>query len=62
MLVRAHADEVSELDGLALGRSTLDSPRFKRAFFATLFGFVMVVHRALMVLTGAAREAARVGD
>ena len=36
-------EHVKELDALALGRSTLDSPGWRRMIFVTLFGIVMTV-------------------
>mmetsp|Transcript_940 Transcript_940/g.2721 ORF Transcript_940/g.2721 Transcript_940/m.2721 type:complete len:170 (+) Transcript_940:161-670(+) len=40
-------DEVKELDRLALSRSTLESPRWRRHLFVTLAGVVMLVCRGL---------------
>jgi aryl-alcohol dehydrogenase-like predicted oxidoreductase len=44
--------DVARLDGLALARSTLEGSRFKRGFFATLFGFVILVYRVIEVFAG----------
>jgi len=40
-------EEVQELDSLALGRCTLDSPLWRRALFVMLAGIVMNMARAL---------------
>jgi hypothetical protein len=39
--------DVAKLDQIALSRSTLQSPGWKRAIFVTLFGIIMVVCRTL---------------
>lgn len=39
--------EVQELDELALGRSTLESPGWRRAIFVTLAGVIMSICRGL---------------
>ena len=43
-------EDVKALDAVALDRSTLESPNWRRALFVTLFGMVHVVCRALDIL------------
>lgn len=40
-------EDVEKLDTVALGKSTLDSPGWRRMIFVSLFGFVMIACRAL---------------
>jgi aryl-alcohol dehydrogenase-like predicted oxidoreductase len=43
-------EDVARLDKLALGRSTLESPPWRRAIFVTLFGIINFVCRTLDLL------------
>ena len=40
-------EDIAELDGLALDRSTLESPGWRRAIFVSLAGFIMTVCKGL---------------
>merc|ERR1712000_427615 len=47
-------EQVRRLDSVALGHSTLDGKKWRRTFFATLFGCVMINCRAQRAIQGSA--------